>query len=119
MDHLMAKEHRPSRLHTLLVLALLAHAIAVGALHHHAVQFEDDSAAVSSGHSTDSSRDSQSSHDSSCASCRLQRTFQSADRAQALVVELLEPVRPRQAAPVLLFISEFAVTSSTRGPPLS
>jgi hypothetical protein len=119
MDPLLAREHRPSRLHTLLVLALLAHAIAVGALHHHGLPIEPDLAAVSSGHSTDSSGDPQSSHDSSCASCRLQRTFESADRAQAPLGELLEPVRPRQATPTCLFVSEFAATSSTRGPPLS
>lgn len=84
------KASSKARASSLVLLVLIAHAFFVCVTHHHdrprnASVFTTVSLSAEDG---DSSNTPDSSTDSGCLSCRIQRNFESADRSHAVVVEM-------------------------------
>ena len=114
------KPNPKARASSLVLLVLVAHALFVCVTHHHdrsrgystvagiSITAEDD----------DSSNTPDSSSDSHCLSCRIQRSFAAVDRAQTVVIDL-----PLQAVVLEKLLSHACLNRpglvlSTRGPPL-
>ena len=115
------KASSKARASSLVLLVLVAHALFVCVTHHHDRARAGETLATISFTSEDgdSNDTPNSSSDSHCLSCRIQRSFESTDRAHSVVVEL--PLRAVVYEKLLShpYLNHPGLVRSSRAPPFS
>jgi hypothetical protein len=109
-----------TRIATIAFLGLLAHALLLSVVHHHAIDLDAGRSIVVACAPQDSSEGKpDSSSDSHCVSCRVQRTSISDIRSPSLVVELLLQTIDHETHVSRVSSSCPLLILSNRAPPLA
>jgi len=107
-----------SRTLALVMLCLIAHALLVSITHHHDGNLRTQQSSLSVG-SRDSNRTSETSNESDCLSCRLQRNFNSSLQPTLPIVEILREPLNRLGTLAEIYSRGTSLILSSRAPPLS
>jgi hypothetical protein len=114
------KASSKARASSLVLLVLIAHAFFVCVTHHHDRARAGETLATISFTSEDGDSNDKpnSNSDSHCLSCRIQRTFESADRSHSIAVELPLETAVHEKLLSHPCLNRPALVLSSRAPPL-
>jgi hypothetical protein len=102
---------------TALLLCVAAYAVVVSAVHHHG--FKSSTSEAITRHLPSNGDRTASHNDSSCTSCRLQRTLESSDRSPAPLVVTVDQAPALTTPLIARAVSRPTFTLAARAPPLS